>query len=81
MPPLTKEDIEQILHEWFKISERTLQSSQMSLLLSMCETCSVPLYTKIAFDEACRWKSYQPLEELQVTNYVQQTVMKCMLRF
>ena len=53
----------QILNSWLKSSERRLQSEQENIVLEAFQKCPLPLYLKLAFDEACRWKSYTPLND------------------
>ena len=48
----------QILDSWLKSSRRQLQSEQEKIVLEAFEKCPLPLYLKLSFDEASRWKSY-----------------------
>ena len=34
------------------------------LIQEACQKCKIPLYTKIAFDEAMRWHSYTPSDQM-----------------
>ena len=63
VPELTTDDIETILQELFTQSGRTLQPEQWKILTSACQQCPLPLYTKIAFDEASSWKSHVSVNE------------------
>ena len=38
--------------------------------------CSLPLFTKLVFEEIKRWKSYHPLEMTQLEHNVQLTIHK-----
>ena len=35
-----------------------------------CKKCKIPLYTKIAYDEAKRWRSYTPMDNVKLDNDV-----------
>lgn len=48
----------QILDSWLKSSRRVLQGEQEKIVLEAFENCPLPLYLKLCFDEASRWKSY-----------------------
>lgn len=48
----------QILDSWLKSSRRLLQDEQEKIVLEAFEKCPLPLYLKLCFDEASRWKSY-----------------------
>ena len=47
-----------LIHEWLRGANRTLTTKQLDRVRDALEKCSLPLYTKIIFDEICRWKSY-----------------------
>ena len=57
----------QILKNWFKSSGRQLQSEQEKIVLEAFEKCPLPLYLKLCFDEACRWKSYTTPSDTKLT--------------
>jgi len=59
--PLTPEQGGEILNVWLRETKRTLQGEQRADILSKFERCPVPLYLKLAFEEARRWKSYDGL--------------------
>ena len=63
VPELTTDDIETILQELFTQTKRTLQPGQWEVLTSACQQCPLPLYAKIAFDEASSWKSHVSVNE------------------
>ena len=52
-----------ILESWLTLSQRKLVSAQKALVLKAFEECPLPLYLKLSFDQACRWKSYTPANE------------------
>lgn len=60
---MSPKDGEVLLKSWFecptdKSKERTLQCSQKKEVLDKFAVCPLPLYLKLAFEEARRWKSY-----------------------
>jgi hypothetical protein len=46
------------LSKWLEESGRTLQSWQQKKLLESFEGCGLPLYLRLAFEEARRWRSF-----------------------
>ena len=53
-----------ILDTWFEEVHRKLQEHQEKVLLGKFKDCGLPLYLKLAFEEAKLWKSYDSLPEL-----------------
>ena len=58
VPKIPVDTAKQILDSWLKLSRRQLQSKQESIVLEAFKKCPLPLYLKLSFDKACRWKSY-----------------------
>ena len=58
---LPAQDGEKILDEWLAESHRILQREQKSHVLSQFAGEGSPLYLRLAFEEARRWKSYEGL--------------------
>lgn len=52
-----------ILESWLSSSQRTLITTQKEIVLKAFQECPLPLYLKLSFDQACRWKSYTPGNE------------------
>jgi WD40 repeat protein len=52
------EEAELLLDTWLEGVGRTLQTAQRQEVLSKFTECPQPLYLKLAFEEARRWKSY-----------------------
>jgi DNA polymerase III delta prime subunit len=50
-----------LLNTWLGEAGRTLQSEQQKHILTQFSRCPLPLYLKLAFGEARRWKSWDPL--------------------
>ena len=60
VPPIPLSDAGIILDSWLKGAKRSLTAEQKQTVLDAFQKCPLPLYLKLAFDEACRWKSYTP---------------------
>ena len=69
VPPISLNEADQILDLWLKNVRRSLLPSQKQCVMEAFKTCQLPLYLKLAFDEAIRWKSYyQPNETILAAN-------------
>lgn len=66
VPKMPVDTAKEILDNWLKSSGRVLQSQQEKIVLEAFKECPLPLYLKLSFDEACRWKSYTPLEDTRL---------------
>ena len=62
--PMSVEEGKNILTEWLSDVNRQLQKKQEEYLLGKFQQCGLPLYLKLAFEEARLWKSYDALPEL-----------------
>jgi WD40 repeat protein len=51
----------ELFDRWLSANRRTLRPDQKSEVLGKFEKCGLPLYLKLAFEEARRWKSYDDL--------------------
>jgi hypothetical protein len=61
--PLDPAEGERVLDAWLKGAGRTLQARQRKEVLTKFAANGLPLYLKLAFEEARRWKSYPPDDE------------------
>jgi WD40 repeat protein len=52
-------DGNELLYLWMKDAKRSLQETQKKEVLNKFEKSGLPLYLKLAFEEARRWKSYE----------------------
>ena len=60
---MSKEEAGGILDKWLHDAKRSLTSQQRQVVLDSFNKCPLPLFLKLAFDEACRWKSFTPDKE------------------
>lgn len=58
VPILPEEDAYRILSNWLSAAGRTLSPLQESIVSKALQKCSLPIFIRVAFDEAIRWKSY-----------------------
>jgi len=58
LEPMTSDEGQKLLNLWLQDVGRTLQDHQQKELLSKFDQCGLPLYLKLAFEEARNWKSY-----------------------
>nr|KAG5689073.1 hypothetical protein BaRGS_010607 [Batillaria attramentaria] len=74
VPRLGHADVSGILEMWLKDAGRRLTPDQMATLLETCKNCPLPLFLKLSFDEACRWRSYWPPEETKLEAGVRESI-------
>jgi hypothetical protein len=66
--PMSRQECEKLLGQWLDDAHRTLQQAQREELLGkFVQSEGLPLYLKLAFEEARRWTSYDPQEMLEPT--------------
>ncbi|XP_078595307.1 NACHT domain- and WD repeat-containing protein 1-like isoform X2 [Branchiostoma floridae x Branchiostoma japonicum] len=66
VPTLSEQVGSEILDTWLARIQRCLTDKQREVILSAFSHCRQPLFLKLAFDEARRWKSYTPESELRI---------------
>jgi hypothetical protein len=75
--PMSREEGEELLGFWLEQAGRRLQPDQQDLVLHRFASASVgeaseeeqgglPLYLKLAFEEACRWRSHDGVPKLEL---------------
>jgi WD40 repeat protein len=62
LEPMTAAEGERLLGEWLRAAGRTLTMSQRARVLEAFGSCPLPLYLKLAFEEARRWRSFDPAD-------------------
>jgi hypothetical protein len=58
LEPMLSEEGAELLNAWLEDAGRTLQDAQRDEVLTKFSACGLPLYLKLAFEEARRWKYY-----------------------
>ncbi|HEX2120633.1 MAG TPA: DUF4062 domain-containing protein [Thermoanaerobaculia bacterium] len=58
VPDMSVAEGEELLSAWLADAGRTLQPEQREEVIGRFRACPLPLYLKVAFEEAKRWKSY-----------------------
>ena len=70
--PLDEADV--ILDNWLKAANRSILPRQKSYIMEAFQRCPLPLYLKLAFDEAQRWKSYTPASDMYLEPTVREII-------
>jgi len=71
--PLGQQLSVSLMREWLSTANKTLTKSQMDVVTYALARCSLPLYTRLVFEEVCQWASFHPLEQ----NHLEFTVKGC----
>ena len=74
IPKMSKEEAGDILDNWLRDAQRCLTSQQRQNVLNTFNKCPLPLFLKLAFDEACRWKSYTPESETKLPSTIREII-------
>jgi NACHT domain- and WD repeat-containing protein len=61
---MSKEEGEELLGLWLNDAQRALTTEQRTAVIDRFLGCAIPLYLKLAFEEARRWHSYNPPGDL-----------------
>ena len=61
--PLGQQLSVSLMSEWLSVANRTLTPAQLDIVSSALSRCSLPLYTRLVFEEVSQWSSYSPLEQ------------------
>lgn len=64
VPKIPLNEANVILDNWLRAGNRTILPKQKTYVMESFQKCPLPLYLKLAFDEALRWNSYTPFSEL-----------------
>ncbi len=59
LKPMLKNKGEAILNQWLNDDNRKLEDCQREEVLNKFARCGMPLYLKLAFEEARKWRSYE----------------------
>jgi len=71
--PLGQQLSVSLMKEWLLTADRTLTASQLDIVNRALARCSLPLYTRLVFEEVCHWSSFHPVEQ----TYLEFTVKGC----
>jgi len=52
-----------LMTDWLSSAHRTLTPAQRATVDAALARCSLPLYTRLVFEEVCRWASFQPPDQ------------------
>lgn len=74
IPKMSKEEAGDILDNWLRSAKRSLTSHQRQNVLNTFNKCPLPLFLKLAFDEACRWNSYTPENETEIPSTIREII-------
>ncbi|XP_076114826.1 uncharacterized protein LOC143082831 isoform X2 [Mytilus galloprovincialis] len=70
LPDLPVEDAVEILNHWLMKDNRALQQYQFDLIIDKFTTCALPLFLKVAYDEAMSWTSYMDPDQCKLMDTV-----------
>ncbi len=65
LPVLAKEEAEVILNQWLDSVNRTLAAEQMKYILGKFKVTGLPIYLKLAFENARDWHHYDPVHPMK----------------
>ena len=74
VPTIPANEADIILESWLSSSQRSLTTDQKHMVLDAFEKCPLPLFLKLSFDEACRWKSYTSTSETKLAPSVKDII-------
>eukprot|EP00111_Clytia_hemisphaerica_P016128 TCONS_00047711-protein len=63
-----------ILNAWLVDSKRQLTTKQNEMVMNSFNQAPLPLFLKLAFDQATKWKSYQPMESISLEKNVKDSI-------
>ncbi|OWF56817.1 NACHT and WD repeat domain-containing protein 1 [Mizuhopecten yessoensis] len=74
VPVLDKEDVNSIIDSWLHANKRTLTTGQRDTLTDAFDTCPIPLFLKLSFDQACKWNSFSPPEDVRLQSTIRDSI-------
>lgn len=63
-----------ILTSWMETAKRKLTDDQQSIVAKAFESCSLPLYVKLVYEQVITWKSFDPARETVLSSTVQEVI-------
>lgn len=76
LEPMKVEEGEAALTDWLGGAGRTLKDSQRREVMAKFAEVRLPLYLRLAFEEARRWKSYTPDKETKLASGVEEIIRR-----
>jgi len=64
--PLGQALSKNLVKEWLDSARRDLTTSQFEIVSDALSRCSLPLYTRLVFEEVCRWSSFSPPDQTKL---------------
>ncbi|XP_069134939.1 NACHT domain- and WD repeat-containing protein 1-like [Argopecten irradians] len=74
VPVLNKEAVDNIVRSWLTASGRTLTTWQWDTLTNAFDTCPIPLYLKLSFDQAQKWTSFTNPDDIRLQSTVRDSI-------
>eukprot|EP00736_Rhodelphis_marinus_P009553 Rmarinus@m.20301 len=71
---LTMETGHKILDHWMESSKRRLETHQREEVIGAFRECRLPLFFRLAFEQSCLWKSYDPPEKTVLKRSVSELI-------
>lgn len=71
---MNQEEAGSILDKWLSNAKRCLTPQQRHIVLNSFSNCPLPLFLKLIFDEACRWKSFTPDQEAHLPSTIPEII-------
>ena len=65
---------DRVLHTWLQNKNKKLTNFQFRVLQNVFSVCSVPLFCKLAYIEAYKWRSYHEKEQTYLKNSVEKSI-------
>ena len=69
-----------VMKLWMENAGRTLTNYQWRVVANALNSCSLPIFSKLVFQEVCRWKSYTAPERTVLNDCVQDSVFQLFQR-
>lgn len=64
--PLGQQLSRSLVKEWLDGAKRDLTQAQYDIVADALSKCSLPLYTRLVFEEVCRWTSFSPPDQTRL---------------
>ncbi|XP_048252371.1 NACHT and WD repeat domain-containing protein 2-like [Haliotis rufescens] len=80
VPKLPDGDATGILDKWLETAQRKLTTGQRGVINAAFHQCPLPLFLKLAFDEAHRWRSFTPVCETVLESTVRGCIKMLFLK-